>query len=106
MPKFIFAYHGGKKPETPEEGQRFMAEWRAWFDGLGEAIVDPGNPVGMSKTVVNGGVEDNGGANPLSGYTIVTADDIDAAAEMAKGCPMVRNGSGSIEVAEVLNIDM
>ena len=104
MPKFIFAYHGGKKPETPEQGQQFMAAWRAWFDGLGGAVADPGNPVGMSKTVTATGVEDNGGSNPLSGYTLVTAADIDAATELAKGCPIL--DGGSIEVAEVLDIDM
>ena len=31
---------------------------------------------------------------------------IDAATEMAKGCPMVVNGSGSVEVAEVHEIEM
>ncbi len=104
MPKFIFAYHGGKKPETPEQGAQFMTAWRTWLDGLGDAIVDPGNPVGMSKTVTESEIEDNGGSNPLSGYTLVNADDIDAAAAMAKGCPII--DGGSIEVAEVLDIKM
>jgi hypothetical protein len=33
MPKYIFAYHGGKKPETPEEGMDFMARWRGGANG-------------------------------------------------------------------------
>jgi len=104
MPNFIFAYHGGKKPDTPEAGAKMMAAWRAWFDGMGEAVVDGGNPVGMSKTVSADGVEDNGGSNPLSGYTIVQAADIDAATDLAKGSPHL-NG-GTIEVAELLDIEM
>lgn len=104
MPKYIFAYHGGKKPETPEAGAKMMADWKAWFEGLGEAIVEPGNPVGMSKTVTANGVDDNGGSNPLSGYTVIQADDIDAATELCKGSPHL-NG-GTIEVAELMDIDM
>ena len=102
MPNFIYAYHGGKKPETPEEGAQEMAKWEAWFKDLGAAVVNPGNPVGLSKTVSASGVADNGGANPLSGFTIVQADTIDQAAEMAKGCPMM--GSGTVEVAEIMEM--
>ena len=104
MPNFIYAYHGGKKPDTPEEIDKEMAKWDAWFKDLGAAVVNPGNPVGLSKTVSASGVADNGGANPLSGFTIVQADTIDSAVEMAKGCPMVGSGSGTVEVAEVMQM--
>lgn len=104
MPQFIFAYHGGKTPDTPEEGEKVMAEWMAWFGGLGDAVAVPGNPVGMSKTVSASGVADDGGANPLSGYTVVNAADMDAATEMAKGCPMVVSGNGTVEVAEIIEM--
>jgi len=103
MPKFIFAYHGGKAPETPEEGEKVMAQWRAWFDSLGSAVVDPGHPLGMSKTVSSSGVTDDGGANPISGFSLINAADIDKAAEMAKGCPMLTDG-GSVEIAEAFDM--
>jgi hypothetical protein len=107
MPNFVFAYHGGgKMPETPEEGAKMMAQWQEWMGGMGDAMVDPGNPVGMSKTVSGKGVADNGGANPLSGYTIVSAPDMDAACKMAEGCPMVTNGDGSVEVAQIHVLEM
>ncbi len=101
MPNFIFAYHGGTTPSSPEDVEKVMAEWGAWFDGLGSAVMEPGNPVGMSTTVFHDRVEDNGGSNPLSGYSIITAQDTASAVAMAKGCPMVRDGSGSVEVAEI-----
>lgn len=100
MPNFIFAYHGGRRPESPEEGERLMAAWQAWMEGLGAALVEGGNPVGLSKTVTATGIEDNGGANPLSGYSIVAAVDIDAATGMAQGCPHLE--MGTVEVAELL----
>ncbi|MGC1497659.1 MAG: YciI family protein [Sulfitobacter sp.] len=104
MPEFMFAFHGGAMPETPEQGAKAMAEWEAWMTGLGDNMVNPGNPVGMSKTVNATGVEDNGGSNPLSGFTIVKADDIDAACKMAAGCPMVKNGTGTAEVAQIIEM--
>ena len=104
MPQFIFAYHGGKSPDTPEEGAKIMAAWQAWMGGMGEDLVIPGAPVGMSKTVSEGGIADDGGSNPVSGYSVVQAADLDAACDMAKGCPMVADGSGTVEVAEVLEM--
>lgn len=104
MPDFIFAYHGGKTPETQEAGQKAMAAWMAWFEGMGAAVKLPGNPVGLSKTVTDTGILDNGGANPISGYSVVSAANIGTACDMAKGCPMVVDGSGSVEVAEIIDM--
>jgi hypothetical protein len=103
MAKFVFAYHGGKAPSTPEEGKKVMAAWTKWFGGMGKALVDGGGPCGMSKTVSSNGVASNGGANPLSGYSLVEAKDIDAAVKMAKGCPILSDG-GSVEVAEAMKM--
>ena len=102
MPKFLYIYHGGKRPETKEEGERVMAAWGRWMQDNGPSLIEPGAPVGMSKTVSKSGVADNGGANPSSGYTIVEAEDIAGAVAIAKSNPMVVDGSGSIEVAEIL----
>ena len=103
MPNYIFAYHGGKKPESAEEGAQAMEKWKAWIGNLGDAMVNPGTPLGMSKTVSSSGVSDDGGANPLSGYSIVTADSMNAALEIAKGCPYLEI-DGTIEVAEVMKM--
>jgi len=104
MPKFMFAYHGGAMPETEEEGARMMAAWNDWYSAMGGALVDGGAPVGKSMTVSGSGVTDHGGANPLSGYTVVQADTIEAACDMAKGCPIISDGSGSVEVAPVIDM--
>ena len=65
-------------------------------------MVDGGAPVGMSKTVNASAVVDGGGANPLSGYSIVQADSLNAAIELAKGCPILDNGT--VEVAETMEM--
>ena len=103
MSDFVFAYHGGKTPESPEEGAKQMAKWNAWVGGLGDAVVNPGTPLGKPKTVSSGGVSDDGGSNPLLGFSILKADSMDAALEMAKACPTLEIG-GTIEVAEVMEM--
>ena len=102
MPDFMFAYHGGKKPETPEQGAEMMAQWKAWVEDLGDAMVNPGTPLGMSKTVSADGVTDDGGANPLAGFSVVAADSMDAVLEIAKTCPFLE--MGTIEVAEMMEM--
>ena len=103
MPDFMLAYHGGKMPESPEEGAKAMAAWEAWYKDIGENVVHPGNPVGQSKTVSATGVEDNGGANPASGYGIFDASDEADAIAKAKGCPILEAG-GSVELAPIIDM--
>lgn len=101
MPKFHFAYHGGSRPATPEEGKAVMAAWMKWFETLGPAVVDGGAPLGEPSMVTAGGVAGTGGANPVSGYSLIEAKDAAAAAKIARGCPILARG-GSVEVAEAL----
>ena len=105
MPKFLLAYHGGHNFKSKEEGMEHMAKWQAWSAGLGDAVIDPGMPVGPSKTVSANGITDDGGSNPLSGITVLQADTIEAACEMAKACPHVDIG-GTIEVAQAMDMEM
>ena len=97
---FVFAYHSGEVPESPEEGAKRMAKFEAWVGALGDAVVNPGHPLGKSKTVSTSGVSDDGGSNPLVGFSIVKADGMDAALEMAKGYPHLE--IGTVEVVEML----
>jgi len=102
MSNYIIAYHGGTEPESPEEGARQMERWQAWVAGLGDAVVNPGTPLGKFKTVTSGGVSDDGGPDPLTGFSVVKADSIDVALEMAKACPFLE--MGTIKVAEVMEM--
>lgn len=104
MPKYVFAYHGGGMPETPEEGEKVMAAWNAWYGAMGSSLADGGAACGRSMTVnADGSVSPDGGANPLSGYTVVNAESHDAANAIAKGCPILMSG-GSVEVCELIEM--
>lgn len=102
MPQFIFAYHGGKMAQTVEDQEQSMLAWGAWMESMGNALIQPGAPVGLSKTVKTDGTADHGGANPISGFSVVEADTLEVACDMASGCPLVKDGTGSVEVAEIL----
>jgi hypothetical protein len=103
MPTYLLAYHGGGMPETEREQARVMAAWEKWLGKLGQAVADPGNPVGHTKTIASTGrVTNGGGKNPISGFSIIKARDFDTATKLAKGCPILAAG-GSIEVCETVD---
>jgi hypothetical protein len=99
MAKYLLAYRGGGMPETPEAGAKVMAAWGAWFGQLGAAVADPGNPVSKAKTVAADRSVSGDGHSSLSGYSIISADSLDAAIALAKGCPVLSSGA-TIEVCE------
>ncbi len=106
MAKFLFSYHGGGMPESEEEQAEHMAAWGEWMGANASAFTDMGAPVGAVRTVGPDGVVDGGGANPVNGYGIIEADDIDAACAIAKGCPVVTLSGGSVEVGETFEVDL
>jgi len=103
MPNYILAYHGGKKPSSSEEGAEHMAKWEAWADSLGDSLTNRGTPLGKSKTVSSNGVTDGGGVNPLMGYSILKAVNIDAAVKMVEDSPHIDFG-GTMVVAEMMEM--
>lgn len=104
MAKYLFVYHGGKHPDSDAEKAQVMDAWGKWMGGMGSALVDGGNPVGVSSTVnSDGSVAENGGANPASGYSLVEAASRADALAHAKGCPILAAG-GTVEVAEAIDM--
>jgi hypothetical protein len=102
MAKYVFAYSGGNGVAASEaERNAQLASWGQWFEQLGSAVVDPGAPTGTAKTVGAGGSVSDGGSRGLSGYSIVSADGLDSAVELAKGCPVLEIG-GAVDVYEAI----
>jgi hypothetical protein len=99
MPTYLLAYHGGHVDESLEGRKRVMQQFGKWFAELGPRLKDPGNPIARAVTVDNDSVTDGGGANPISGYTVIEADDMQAAVELVKRGPIVQGGR-TVEIAE------
>jgi hypothetical protein len=101
MPKYVIAYLGGKQMPNPQDRAAHMAKWKTWVDGLGSAVVNPGTPLGQGKLVSSDRVSERG-PNALTGFSIVLADNMDAALEIAQRCPFL--DIGTIEVAEAMEM--
>ena len=99
---YLLVYHGGSMPETKEEQDRVMQEWTNWFGTIGSALVDGGNPATRTKRISAAGAVSDEPDGP-TGYSIIKADSLDQAVELAKGCPVLHGGA-SIEVAETFNV--
>jgi|SRR5579864_775745 len=102
MANFVLLYSGGGMPATDAERKQVMEAWGAWFGKLGDRVVDAGNPFGQhAKSISNGGsVHDGAVGTPASGYSIIKADSLNQAADLAKGCPVLKSGA-KISVYEI-----
>ena len=98
----MFAYSGGNGVAA-DEAQRNaqMAKWVQWFEQLGSTVVDGGAPTGTAKTVGPGRSVSEGGSRGLTGYSIISADSLDGAVQLAKGCPVLETG-GAVDVYEAI----
>ena len=94
MAKYVFSFRvpSGYRPDagTP-------AEWQAWFGGLGSALVDVGHAVTDYASLGEVG----GSGSRMIGHSVVSAEDLDSALALAKGCPALGVGGG-VEVGPVM----
>jgi hypothetical protein len=102
MVNYVFVYSGGKGMSADEaERSAQYAKWDQWFGELGSAVVDSGAAAGSAKTVSSGGSVSDGGSRGMTGYSIVSADSLDSAVELSKGCPVLEIGC-TVDVYEAI----
>ncbi len=105
MTQYVITYLGGNQPSTPEEGQKHFAKYKEWLSSLGNAVINPANPFKNTHTISPDGNITEGSKTTMSGYTIIDAESIDAALEMAKVCPFLEI-EGTLEVSELVQMKM
>lgn len=115
MAKFLFVYRNSSESYgtlSPEEMQQMLQKWQTWIaDGLqkgwmldaGDALKKEGRVVNASKVVSDGPFIEV--KEMVGGFSIVQADTLDAAAELAKGCPIFLRG-GSVEIRPLQGLAM
>ena len=106
MAKFLFVYRRDvNAADMPREAmQQHMQKWETWIgEGVrkgwivnsGDALTQEGRVVTGKKIVTDGPFVES--KEIIGGFSIIEAGSIDAAAELAKGCPGLLSG-GTVEV--------
>jgi hypothetical protein len=113
MTEFTYLFRGRQASSSPEQMQKHMEKWIAWFKELGANghIKDPGHPLELTGKVVRGqqkAVNDGPYAEAkdvVCGYMLIEAESLPHAIELSKGCPILEVG-GSVEVRPVQKLTM
>ena len=113
MSEFAYLFRGRQASPSPEQQQKQMEKWMAWFKELGAKghLKDPGHPLEPTGKVIGGDrkiVKDGPFAETkdvVGGYILVEAKDLAQAAEISKGCPILEVG-GSVEVRPIQILNM
>jgi hypothetical protein len=106
MSTFLFTYRVPKQPldevlaELDEAGRAARADaWSGWLESMGASVVERGAPVLDARVVGN-----SDGDTRIGGYSLITAEDFEAAVALAMGCPGLEL-SGGVEIGEVVPVN-
>jgi hypothetical protein len=99
MSSYVLSFRGRSDRKISAEEE---AAWGKWFQEIGSTVVDFGHRVGRVRVVGDGAVQDDG-QEVVRGYIVITAEDLEAAAATAKGCPGLQHG-GRVEVGEAVEM--
>ncbi len=110
MKKFMLLYMSPMSAEermankNPDEMKKMMEPWMAWKEKVGSALVDFGTPLlngmhmtkdGSSKTSVQ-----------TTGYSVVQAENMEALKAMLSTHPYMMMPDSSVEVFEMMPMNM
>lgn len=94
MKRFMLLHFGFEKP-TPE----IMTAWKNWFESVADKTVDQGGFHGGAREISHSGTKDLPMAmDSITGYSIVNAESLDEAEEIARGNPFI----ASIRIYEIM----
>ena len=102
MKNFVFIYYSvADMSNMPME--EVNAAWMNWFKELGDKVVDAGNPFNSGGMAVEASGVSEIENFPATGYTIIKAEDMNSAVEVAKTCPLlVGDPKSAVRVYETL----
>jgi len=116
MKDFVLIFRGVNDDPSnhlsPQQRQEFMADWQNWMGGIaaqgklsnmGYRLSTEGNTLKADNITTDGPFAEI--KEILTGVTIIKADTLEEANELAKGCPILKIG-GSVEVRGVIVMNM
>jgi hypothetical protein len=110
MKDFLLLFRNDMTPmskRSPEEMQESMKLWMDWIGGIAaqNKLVDRGNKLEYDGKVMQSNQVVTDGPyteikEVLGGYTVVRAESLEEATELAKGCPILGMG-GNVEIRQI-----
>ena len=105
LPRFLVSYfHDANSAEIHSEGSSFVDRFHVWLDLIAPCAV--GNTINPleDKRVLDGALRKQAGDRPpMSGYSIIEAEDIETVIALAEKCPLLAIG-GVLEVSHVIQL--
>ena len=113
--QFLYIFRGGIDPSerSPEEQQKNMDAWWSWINELrtkghfqgGQPLQDGGKVLsGKRGQIVTDGPFAEG-KEEIGGYMLINAIDLATATELAKGCPLLVEDTGTVEVRSIQQME-
>jgi hypothetical protein len=113
MTEFLYLYRGSERVNSalsPQQMQDYLQRFQSWIISLTKAgkisscgpLASGGRTMVGPKAVVSDGPYTES-KDLVGGYTVLTAKDLDEAAEIARGCPFLDVG-GTVEIRAVLDV--
>lgn len=113
MQDFMMLFHSIEKPETqpsPQDFQEEIQRWQDWIGGIAaqgkfiktDALVNEGKTLHSDGKVTDGPYTEL--KEIVGGYIMVKADGYDDALSLAKGCPVLTNATGKVEIRPIMDL--
>jgi hypothetical protein len=104
-PRYLMTYfHDADSPDIERENSQFASNFYAWLDLIESHTVGSTiNPVENTETLGAGEPVLAERKPPMSGYSIVEADNIDTVLSLAEKCPLLEIG-GVVEVSHIIQL--
>ncbi len=102
MAKFLITYHGAGMPHDPDGIAQARQAFQEWATKTGSALSEAGAPIKSSKTLSDAGLIDGAPTDPMTGWSVIDAENADAAAKLVKDHPFISRG-GLLQISEPID---
>jgi hypothetical protein len=109
MTKYLLLYRNPPGPDrqpSPEEMQQMFAQWNAWKATWKANVVDVGDGLKHGGKLLKEGKVTDGPLTEakeiIGGFSIVQAETIQQALDVARECPIVFMPGATIEIREMM----
>ena len=99
MARFLVTYYAGDMPQDPESIAQTRRAFIQWAAKAGAALTDVGAPIRSATTISSDGIHDGTLAGPFMGWSVIEAEDGNAAVRLMEDHPFISRG-GTLQLNE------